>query len=134
MKKTIVIFLLIVLSACAHWPHVEGSLKFADIQGIWETTGYIHYVRLKVLGNQHGTMTMINRQRKVETFVIENLSFEKSKITFHAIRNSDPIERLTFEGHLVESRLMLAEAGSKGDILSFVRQDELTQLRALDAP
>ena len=44
-------------------------------------------------------------------------------------KNISSTESLKFEGMLIDHRLIIVEAGSKKDTLSFFREDELTKLR-----
>jgi len=76
---------------------------------------------------------MIDSKYKIEKMDLSNLLFEKNKVTFQAVSPSVTPEQLSFEGILMDNRLMLTEAHSAKDVLSFIRQSELTKLRALVA-
>ncbi len=115
--------------SCSVLPEVKDNLSFNDVRGNWESTGYLHYMKIDLISPESSTLTMIDQNQKAAIFKIININFDKSDLSFDGIANNNPSMELKFNGFLLGNRLFLTEEGSKNDVLSFIRQNELTELR-----
>ena len=129
MKLTQVILLSFLCISCAGSPLVKENIKFSDIKGNWESTGYFHYLKLEFNGLEDSFLTTIDFNQKIKKISLKNIAFNKSTISFRGIKEGKPPKELLFNGLLIGNRLVLTEESSKKEPLSFLRQDELSELR-----
>ena len=129
MKFVISAFLTLVLVSCALIPPIKDKLYFSDIKGSWESTGYFHYMKLDFVKPETSILTLIVHNQKMEEIVVENILFNEAIVSFQGIRKGDSEKELLFSGSVMGNRLILFEENSKNDVLSFIRQTELTKLR-----
>ena len=131
MKLLQIILLSFLCISCAGFPLVNENIKFSDVKGSWESTGYFHYLKLEFNGLEDSSLITIDFNQKIERISLKNISFNKSEISFKGVKEGKSPKELLFSGILLGNRLVLTEKSSKEDVLSFIRQNELSELRGM---
>ena len=62
--------------SCSVLPEVKDNLSFNDVRGNWESTGYLHYMKIDLISPESSTLTMIDQNQKAAIFKIININFD----------------------------------------------------------
>ena len=74
-SKLLLILLVSFCVSCSSFPPIKEKIEFSDINGIWESTGYLHYMKIHFVSHKESSLILINDSFETEKYFI-NREFE----------------------------------------------------------